>query len=281
MMDPNRIDAIRFGIDIYDGNKGIFEGRFASEKHNRDGGWYPIDIESLDIDRQLIDRAKRKPMTTVELADGSREINMDSSSDCGLAHSSVERPIVFRAKSNSQSCVLAAYGNAISISIDSERKGLDAVQTLIDENVKLLNKDAGNRVCQETGIQTTKVKMPINEYYKIMMTRGANGKFMDGAGGLYVASPETHESAAGHMIAIDADLGLIYDCAEPKALPLTVENLDRCAGDYAMCVGFLRMRQLLKPALKRKARGSRGGCKKRRKQLQEEKKRDMAVVAEP
>jgi hypothetical protein len=71
------------------------------------------------------------------------------------------------------------------------------------------------------------------------------------------------------MIAIDADLGLIYDCAEPKALPLTVENLDRCAGDYAMCVGFLRMRQLLKPALKRKARGSRGrDTEKQRKKRQ-------------
>jgi hypothetical protein len=132
MMDPNRIDAIRFGYDLNDGNKGIFEGRFASEKHNRDGGWYPMDdIESLDIDRQLIDRAKRKPMTTVELADGSREINMDSSSDCGLAHSSVERPIVFRAKSNSQSCVLAAYGNAISMSIDPERKSQNAYQRVL------------------------------------------------------------------------------------------------------------------------------------------------------
>ena len=95
---------------------------------------------------------------------------------------------------------------------------------------------------------------------------------MDGAGGLYVASPETHESAAGHMIAIDADLGLIYDCAEPKALPLTVENLDRCAGDYAMCVGFLRMRQLLKPAPKLKKRGSRGRDRSERRKLQKKNK---------
>jgi len=49
-----------------------------------------------------------------------------------------------------------------------------------------------------------------------------------------------------YMIAIDADLGLIYNCAESYALPLTVENLDCCVGDHAMCVGFVRVRSILK-----------------------------------
>ena len=42
-IDPDRINAIRFGIDPNDGNKRVFEARYSNQMHNSDGGWYPVD----------------------------------------------------------------------------------------------------------------------------------------------------------------------------------------------------------------------------------------------
>eukprot|EP01047_Picozoa_sp_COSAG01_P102297 COSAG01_NODE_31908_length_589_cov_1.818367_1_plen_79_part_00 len=43
-------------------------------------------------------------------------------------------------------CVLAAYGNVISMSIDTNRKGLSLIRSKIENNTKLLSKDAGTLV---------------------------------------------------------------------------------------------------------------------------------------
>eukprot|EP01049_Picozoa_sp_SAG25_P005772 SAG25_NODE_406_length_8436_cov_11.691976_2_plen_345_part_00 len=272
-VDPARIDAIRFGYDPNDGDKEVYEARFVHSKHDEDGGWCPVILQDLigGIDKDLLDRAKENPMQTVELADGAREPTVDDSLACGFAHSSISPcPVVFRAdrSGDAVTCVLAAYGNVIAMSINPNQNGLPEIGAKIEGNTKLLCKDAGSLVMRATGVQTAKIKMPIGELYARLMNLGENGKYMGGRGGLFVVSPETHEGSAGHMIGIDANKGLIYDCAEAYALPLTVDNLDRCAGNDALCVGFLRMRELLMP----KARGSRGKRKQQRKQAQKQKK---------
>jgi hypothetical protein len=134
---------------------------------------------------------------------------------------------VFRAyrSGDAVSCVLSAYGNVIAMSINPNQKGLPEIGAKIEGNTKLLCKDAGSLVMRATGVQTTKIKMPIGELHPRLMNLGENGKYMGGEGGLYVASPETHEGCAGHMIGIDADKGLIYDCAEEYALTLAVGNI--------------------------------------------------------
>jgi hypothetical protein len=255
-IDPNRIDAIRFG---YDGGKGVWEARFVNS-----GGWHRANRNSLSgIDDDLFDRAKKDPMQTVELADGARESNGDLSA-CGLAHLSLRNPIVFRANRSGEavSCVLAAYGNVIAMSIDSNQKGLKEIHGLLKSNQKLLCKDAANQMRSLTGIQAAKVKIPLDKLYETLMTYR----------GLYVVSPETHEGCAGHMIGLDLDRRLIYDCAEPYALPLTVENLDRCAGNDAMCIGFLRAREIKRPG----SRGKRGSAIGRKDKQQAKKQRSSA-----
>jgi hypothetical protein len=74
------------------------------------------------------------------------------------------------------------------------------------------------------------------------------------------------------MIGLDLDRRLIYDCAEPYALPLTVENLDRCAGNDAMCIGFLRAREIKRPG----SRGKRGSAIGRKDKQQAKKQRSSA-----
>eukprot|EP01049_Picozoa_sp_SAG25_P001584 SAG25_NODE_73_length_17157_cov_11.762575_9_plen_483_part_00 len=263
-LNPNTINAIRYG---FDGQKGVWQARFSNFTHEDHQGWYDVDRGSLaNIDADLFANAKREPMKTVELADGKRENTVEDLSACGLAHLSVSHPVLFRADrtGDASSCVLAAYGNVISMSINSKQKGLEAVHDLLKSDKKLLCKDAANKVCKLTNIQTAKVKMSTRKLYPTLLSKGENGKFMGGQGGLYVASPETAEGAAGHMIGIDADQGQIYDCAEQFAMPLTVDNLDRCAGDNAMCMGILRMRQVLPPI--RRKRGKAAGYRERKKQ---------------
>eukprot|EP01047_Picozoa_sp_COSAG01_P035524 COSAG01_NODE_2733_length_7167_cov_48.846067_5_plen_330_part_00 len=280
-IDPTRIDAIRFGFDTNNGDKGVWEARYVHDRHYEHGGWYPVIRQSLiGVDKDLLAKAHHNPMETVELADGARETTVDDSLACGLAHSSISLcPVVFRAdrSGDAVSCVLAAFGNVISMSIDANRKGLSSIRTQIENNTKLLCKDAGTFVMGATGVQTAKIKKPIGELYRALLNRGENGKYMGGEGGLFVASPETHEGCAGHMVGIDADKGLIYDCAEEFALPLTAENLDRCSGNMSMCVGFLRMREVMRSQAKTQKNKKRRQKQKAKKQ--EAKKQKSAAPA--
>jgi chemotaxis protein histidine kinase CheA len=276
-LDPLTINAIRYG---FDGSKGVWQARFSNFTHEDHQGWETVDYDSLiGIDKDLFANAKREPMKTVELADGARGNTAEDPSACGLAHLSVGPPVPFRAPrtGDAASCVLAAYGNVISLSINPKQKGLEALHGLLNSTKRLLCKDAANTVRELTGIQTAKVKMSTEKLYPTLLSKAANGKFMDGEGGLYVVSPQTAEGAAGHMIGIDADKGLIYDCAEIVTLPLTEDYLDRCAGDNAMCMGLLRMRQIQRPV-----RGKRGKRKPTRKQKQKQKakkKQKTAIAA--
>jgi chemotaxis protein histidine kinase CheA len=275
-LDPLTINAIRYG---FDGSKGVWQARFSNFTHEDHQGWETVDYDSLiGIDKDLFANAKREPMKTVELADGARGNTAEDPSACGLAHLSLSPPVPFRAPrtGDAASCVLAAYGNVISLSINPKQKGLEALHGLLNSTKRLLCKDAANTVRELTGIQTAKVKMSTEKLYPTLLSKAANGKFMDGEGGLYVVSPQTAEGAAGHMIGIDADKGLIYDCAETVTLPLTEDYLDRCAGDNAMCVGLLRMRQIQRPV-----RGKRGKRKPTRKQKQKQKakKQKTAIAA--
>jgi hypothetical protein len=276
-LDPLTINAIRYG---FDGSKGVWQARFSNFTHEDHQGWETVDYDSLiGIDKDLFANAKREPMKTVELADGARGNTAEDPSACGLAHLSLSPPVPFRAPrtGDAASCVLAAYGNVISLSINPKQKGLEALHGLLNSTKRLLCKDAANTVRELTGIQTAKVKMSTEKLYPTLLSKAANGKFMDGEGGLYVVSPQTAEGAAGHMIGIDADKGLIYDCAEIVTLPLTEDYLDRCAGDNAMCMGLLRMRQIQRPV-----RGKRGKRKPTRKQKQKQKakkKQKTAIAA--
>eukprot|EP01047_Picozoa_sp_COSAG01_P103579 COSAG01_NODE_33023_length_571_cov_1.197034_1_plen_107_part_00 len=64
----------------------VWEGRFVHSKHNDDGGWYPVIRQDLigGIDKDLLAKAQKNPMETVELADGARESTADDSLACGL-----------------------------------------------------------------------------------------------------------------------------------------------------------------------------------------------------
>eukprot|EP01047_Picozoa_sp_COSAG01_P055155 COSAG01_NODE_6109_length_3845_cov_11.171116_2_plen_158_part_00 len=112
-IDPARIDAIRFGYDTNNNNQTVWEARYVHDKHNEHGGWYPVVKQSLfcEIDKDLLDKAQTNPMQTVELADGARETTANDSLACGLAHSSISCPVVFRAdrSGDAVTCVLAAY----------------------------------------------------------------------------------------------------------------------------------------------------------------------------
>ena len=242
-VDPNRIDAIRFTDPGW-------QGRFSLYKHLADTlGWYAIDSQSIKAwPASMLDRARKYPMRTVEQADGAREAEEVGAAACGLAHTSPALKILFRADASGSAvaCVLCAFGNLIGAT-DPDHKGLDSLGSILanpKQIDRLTVKAAGQRVRELTGCNQGKIKCSVGELYNKMMSRGENKKFMAGDGGLYVVSPETHDHAAGHAIGVDANRGLIYDCAASSALPLTVENMDLCSGNDALCIGIVRMRSL-------------------------------------
>jgi hypothetical protein len=263
-IDPDEIDQIRYKNDVW-------EARFCLYTWMGEDAWHAIVYEDLEAGwpAHLLAKAKENPGKAVEQADGARGGVDDGPTACGLAHLPLDLSIAFRANRSGEavSCVLAAYGNAIALGIGEDQKGLDAIRNQIrQEGKKLTCQEAGKFVRDNTGVVIAKIKMNINDLYPTLMTVGKNGKFMKGEGGLFVASPKTHMGSAGHMIAIDADQGLIYDCAEKFALPLTAENLDRCSGTMSMCVGFIRMRRILRPVPRQ--RGKKGGDRKKRRKTQ-------------
>jgi hypothetical protein len=177
-IDPTRIDAIRFGFDTNNGDKGVWEARYVHDRHYEHGGWYPVIRQSLiGVEKDLLAKAQKNPMETVELADGARKPTADGSLACGLAHSSISPcPVVFRAdrSGDAVTCVLAAFGNVISMSIDANRKGLSLIRSKIENNMKLLSKDAGTLVMGATGVQTAKIKKPIGELYQARNVSGTS-----------------------------------------------------------------------------------------------------------
>jgi hypothetical protein len=134
-LDPLTINAIRYG---FDGSKGVWQARFSNFTHEDHQGWETVDYDSLiGIDKDLFANAKREPMKTVELADGARGNTAEDPSACGLAHLSVGPPVPFRAPrtGDAASCVLAAYGNVISLRINPKQKRLEAVHGLLQSGL--------------------------------------------------------------------------------------------------------------------------------------------------
>jgi hypothetical protein len=134
-LDPLTINAIRYG---FDGSKGVWQARFSNFTHEDHQGWETVDYDSLiGIDKDLFANAKREPMKTVELADGARGNTAEDPSACGLAHLSLSPPVPFRAPrtGDAASCVLAAYGNVISLRINPKQKRLEAVHGLLQSGL--------------------------------------------------------------------------------------------------------------------------------------------------
>ena len=52
------------------------------------------------------------------------------------------------------------------------------------------------------------------------------------AAGMYLCQLETNNNQNSHVIGIDCDKKVIYDCEEEYALHLNIQNLDRCCGRF-------------------------------------------------